>query len=121
MQNHETLGSRIKQSRLLRGYTQAQLAEKLNMTEANLSSYERGKSKPPLTVLERISEILNVKTNYLLSGNEIDEDSEKLHPTAQRIVDSLARADGLSDTDYDMIANQVENLIAYAKKNKKDS
>lgn len=115
-----TLGSRIRKSRLLRGYTQSQLAEKLNMTEANLSSYERDKSDPPLRVLEKIAVILNVPINYLLTGNKNDE-NEHLHPKAQKIVDSLARADGLSDADYDMIANQVETLIAYAKKNKKDT
>lgn len=35
---------------------------------------------------------------------------------ARRIIDSLARAGDLDDTDFDVIANQVELLIAYAKK-----
>lgn len=120
MLNPETLGARIKKWRLIRGLTQSQLAEKLGMTEANLSSYERDKSDPPLKVLEKIAEILKVKTSYLLNG-DIEDESDSLHPKAKKIVDSLARADGLSDADYDMIANQVETLIAYAKKNKKDS
>lgn len=35
---------------------------------------------------------------------------------ARRIIDSLARAGDLDDADFDAIADQVELLIAYAKK-----
>jgi len=61
-----SLGSRIKKYRRIRGYTQAQMADKLGMTEANFSSYERDKSKPPSEKLSQIATILNVSTDYLL-------------------------------------------------------
>ena len=61
-----SLGSRIKEYRKKRGYTQAQMAERLGMTEANFSSYERDKSKPPSEKLSQIASILNVSTDYLL-------------------------------------------------------
>lgn len=66
-----TLGSRIRQFRLKRGYTQSQMASKLKMTEANFSSYERNKSVPPSEKLSQIASILNVSTDYLLGHTNI--------------------------------------------------
>lgn len=65
-----TLGSRIKEFRRKRGFTQNQMAEKLNMTEANFSSYERNKSIPPSEKLNQISSILDVSTDYLLGRTD---------------------------------------------------
>lgn len=61
-----TLGKRIRETRIRRGLTQLQLAEKLGMTEANLSNYERDKIDPPSERLNQIAEILDVTTDYLL-------------------------------------------------------
>jgi len=65
-----TLGQRIRQSRTAKGMTQWQLAERLGMTEANISSYERDKSIPPTDKLIQIGKILNVSTQFLLHGTD---------------------------------------------------
>lgn len=64
------VGSRIREYRLKRGLTQGQIAEKLGMTEANFSSYERGKSIPPGDKLKQIAELLDVSTDYLLGQTD---------------------------------------------------
>jgi len=46
------------------------MANKLDMSEANFSSYERDKSEPPSEKLKQISLILNVSTDYLLGRTE---------------------------------------------------
>ncbi|NTZ20897.1 helix-turn-helix domain-containing protein [Paenibacillus sp. JMULE4] len=72
-----SLGSRIRECRRRRGYTQAQMADKLGMTEANFSSYERDKSQPPSEKLSQIASILGVSTDYLLFGDFEDKLQEK--------------------------------------------
>lgn len=67
-----TLGSRIKEYRTKRGFTQSQMANKLGMTEANFSSYERDKSAPPSDKLSQLSTILNVSADYLLFGENYE-------------------------------------------------
>ena len=57
----ERLSIAIKKS----GMTQAALAEKVDTSAANISNYCRGKSFPPLDVLERIAESLNVSIDFL--------------------------------------------------------
>lgn len=65
-----TLGSRIKKVRRMRGFTQKYMADQLNMTEANFSSYERDKSVPPSEKLNQISSILGVSTDFLLGKTD---------------------------------------------------
>lgn len=64
-----SLGKRIREYRVKQGLTQSQLASKLNMTEANVSSYERDKSMPPSEVLNNIANILGTSTDVLLGRN----------------------------------------------------
>lgn len=71
-----TLGSRIKEYRLKRGFTQSNMADKLNMTEANFSSYERDKSVPPSEKLSQISTLLGVSTDYLLGKTNVPRQVE---------------------------------------------
>ncbi|MBX5437666.1 MAG: helix-turn-helix transcriptional regulator [Alicyclobacillaceae bacterium] len=65
-----SLGKRLRQTRLRRGLTQSQLAERLGMTEANLSNYERDRTTPPSERLQQIAEILDVTTDYLLGRTD---------------------------------------------------
>lgn len=50
---HE-LGNKIKELRIKSNLTQNELAEKLNITQASLSSYETGTKKPTLETLMKI-------------------------------------------------------------------
>ena len=57
----ERLTIAIKKS----GMTQAEVAKAAKTSAANISNYCRGKSFPPLDVLERIAESLNVSIDFL--------------------------------------------------------
>lgn len=87
------LGSRIREYRRRRGYTQREMAAKLNMTEANFSSYERNKSRPPLDTLTAIASILGVPVEVLLGKSESDD-----YPKEGQRVNQEAHADGYADT-----------------------
>lgn len=92
-----SLGSRIKEYRVKRGYTQSQMAAKLDMTEANFSSYERDKSNPPSEKLSMIASILGVSSDYLLFGNESASDKirDLIKSYGQISDDSIYFEDGL--------------------------
>jgi len=45
----QMIGSRIKEIRTKKGFTQEQLAEKIDISPKYLSSIERGKENPTLT------------------------------------------------------------------------
>ncbi len=60
------MGERIKKLRTSKGYTQQQLAKRLNVTKSLISAYENGQRAPSYEVLIGISSIFKVSTDYLL-------------------------------------------------------
>ncbi len=64
--NQFTLGSFIRSLRTQKHMTQAQLAEKLNITATAVSKWERGLSFPDITLLPKLADILGVNVNDLM-------------------------------------------------------
>lgn len=52
------IGVRVKAARRVTGLTQAALAEAVGRTTEAISNVERGRSLPPLDLLERIAQVL---------------------------------------------------------------
>jgi len=59
-------GNTLKTLRLRDSLTQAQLAQKLQLTKSVISAYETGLRLPSYDVLIQIAKIFNVTTDYLL-------------------------------------------------------
>ncbi|MFC4812704.1 helix-turn-helix domain-containing protein [Paenibacillus sp. GCM10023250] len=57
---NDHLAGRVRAFRKLKGYTQQELAAKLDVSVAVLGSLERGTRKPDPKLLERISEALGI-------------------------------------------------------------
>lgn len=64
-------GSVIKELRESKKLTQADLAQKLNVSDKTVSKWETGKGYPDITLLEPIASIFDVSIAELLSGNAI--------------------------------------------------
>lgn len=75
MMNQIKIGKFIAECRRKKNLTQAQLAEKLNITDRAVSKWETGKSMPDSSIMLELSKILGITVNELLSGEEIDMES----------------------------------------------
>ena len=73
--NQTEIGRFIAKCRKEKKLTQAQLAEKLNITDRAVSKWETGKSMPDSSIMLELCEILGITVNELLSGEEIDMES----------------------------------------------
>jgi transcriptional regulator with XRE-family HTH domain len=73
-----TLGKNIKFLRTRRGFTQAVLAEKADISIIFLSSVERGTKYPKPDVLARIAKALEVEVFELFKGDLVPSDSKEL-------------------------------------------
>ncbi len=62
----ETLGQRIARLRKEKGFTQAELAEKIGIIQALISEYERDKLRPHCEMIIRFALALVVSTDELL-------------------------------------------------------
>ncbi|WP_028609746.1 helix-turn-helix domain-containing protein [Paenibacillus harenae] len=61
----------IKELRTKRGWSQDDLAERMGMTRANISNYERGLNKNiPSETLKKFADVFGVSSDYLLGKSE---------------------------------------------------
>lgn len=80
------IGAKVTEFRLSKKFTQAQLAEKLNVSVETISRMERGVSFPSLKTLENLSRALNVPLKSLFDF--IDEERPK-NPSFERELSKL--------------------------------
>lgn len=91
-----TFGDRLRQLRVEKRLTQAQVAQRLGLTKSVVSAYETGLRSPAYDVLIRLCGMLGVTTDYLLGV----EDTRTI------------RLDGLTDQESALITEMVEVLRA---------
>lgn len=75
--NQEKIGKFIAECRKNKNLTQAQLAEKLNMSNKSISKWETGKGMPDSSVMLELCNYLDISVNELLSGEYLNEDKYK--------------------------------------------
>ena len=68
-----SVGQTIAALRKKKGWTQVELAEKLQVSDKAVSKWERGISFPDITILIPLSEVLNVSLYDLLTGGSCHE------------------------------------------------
>ena len=92
---------RIKALRESRGWTQAELARRMNMTRNGINSWEQGLSMPSPQSLVDLARLFSVSTDYLLGVEK--------HNTVN--------VTGLDEKDVALIARLAERLRSAAKNN----
>lgn len=65
----------LKAIRKAKGYTQEELAIKLNVVRQTVSKLEKGLSAPDADVLSKIADVLDTKVSVLLGGAIPEEDA----------------------------------------------
>lgn len=71
--NQQKIGKFIFKLRKEKGLTQAELAEKLGVTDRSVSNWENGKCMPDLSLFIPISKEFGITVNDLMSGEIIDK------------------------------------------------
>ncbi len=90
----EKTGQLITELRKEKGLTQKQLAEALNVTDKAVSKWERGLSFPDISMLEPISEVLDISIMEILAGKKQDENETLSREEALKLInDSVELSD----------------------------
>ncbi len=80
----EKLGRRLAFFRKLRDMTQAELAEKVGLSNNFIALIESGKRAPSFETLEKLIEVLNVDVSQIFNFDELNE-----YETAEEIRERL--------------------------------
>lgn len=71
-----SLGSRLKNEREKRKWSQVDVAKKIGITNAVLSNYERDIRDPDTETLKKLAELYDVTTDYLLGRVDNNDEEE---------------------------------------------
>ena len=96
------MGRRIQLRRKQQGLTQEQLADRMNVSIQMISNLERGNKAIRIDNLINLSQILDVSTDYILTGKETQGDFHAL----------TARIEALSPANRKMIEMLVDYCIS---------
>ena len=109
-------GTRLKELRKKNGYTQVTLAEKLGVSKGTIAMWEVGKRKPDFETLCTLSEMFDVRTDYIL-GQSDDDSSITLSDVDIEQLGAWTTEESLKElfetylTIDDFGKRTVENLI----------
>lgn len=75
LMDNKKFGQFILQLRKEKGWTQLELAEKLNITDKAVSKWERGVGFPDIKMIEPLAEIFNVSVLEIMRSEKVSEQS----------------------------------------------
>lgn len=92
--NQLATGKFISKKRKEKNLTQAQLAERLGVSNKTISKWETGKCMPDYSVVKSLCEKLEISVAELMDGEEAEEKSVRVYDNEQ-IIDLLKRTQEL--------------------------
>jgi transcriptional regulator with XRE-family HTH domain len=119
----EELPTRIQNVREIRRISQKELAEKINVSQSNISSIENGYSQPTVEIITKITELLRIDIDELLSVDNYDYYVSHLTPQKLSLVKNRSAIaknsldiEGITDNQLDIIKNLI---IEFRRQNDK--
>ena len=106
--DHQNIAKRIKAARKLANLTQAELAEKIDISTNAVAKLENNLMTASLQTLLNIANVLNIDINYLFLDEEQANDGEV---NIDAFLDSLIHS--LSQKDKEFIIHIVNGLKLY--------
>lgn len=104
--NNEKIGSFIANLRKSKNMTQKELASKLNISDKAVSKWERGISLPDISILPKLSEILDIEISELLNG---EAKAPQQSDADNLILDTIKYA----DISGEFKANKIRLIAAF--------
>ncbi|WDZ99614.1 helix-turn-helix domain-containing protein [Mucilaginibacter sp. SJ] len=82
----ENFGERLKKLRLKNGLTQMQLAASLDMSNVQITRYEKNITKPTITIIKKLSKALAVRYEDLAGDMfDIADPTEEIENVVERL------------------------------------
>lgn len=94
-----TTGQKVKALRLAKGWTQTELAQKLNITKTYISHIENDRDIP-LPIIVKLAKIFETSPAYLMGWEKNPEQKHYLYKSV----------DELTDEQFDSLMNYFEGL-----------
>ena len=102
------ISEKIRRARKEAGFTQSELAEKLGVSQAMISAYEKGLRNPKLETLQKIANVLKVNI-FSLMDHDVYQMKYDIMPHANPITGELE----FSETEYIDLTDRAKYIDCY--------
>ena len=103
----KAFGVRLKELRKQKGWTQKELAGKVEIRFSQLNKFESGLHTPPPEKLIELAEILGTTVDYLLTGDR--SEATPLHNT--RLLDRFRALEAFAAEDQEAVIKLIDAMI----------
>ncbi len=119
---------KLQNLRKEKGWTQAELAEKVGVSCRSIQNYELGSRYPKRNILDKLCEVLETRIEYLVSSSDFlglveAEDGVRGVASAQQLLEcagALFAGGDISEDDKDKVMLALQNIYWKSKeKNRK--
>ena len=108
MIGNETFGQRLARIRKAKGYTQVELAQKLDIIQVLISDYECDKLRPYHEIIVRLAKALEISTDELLGVKPFEGKDVKVSLKLRR---RLQKIDALPPAKQKVILQTIDTYI----------
>ena len=105
------MGARIAALRKETGLSQAELAQRLQISASAMGMYEQGRREPSAQMLVELAQTLGVTTDYLLTGIPAPEQNEAL---GKMLLNRITTADRRLEKRADRPFSRQELAVLFA-------
>ena len=82
----DIVAKNLVELRMKAGFTQLELAEKINYTDKAVSKWERGEALPDIRVIVKIAEIYNISVDDIVSPHTVKKIKPKMNIGKKRLL-----------------------------------
>lgn len=103
---------KLRVLRKSKGWSQGQLAKKINADLQRVSKYERGVIWPTMELMARLAKVFNVSVDYLIRDEENATISKIKNPTLRHQIEEV---NDLPDKDQETVISFLDAFIKRRK------
>ena len=103
------ISERIQLLRKQKGLSQNELAEKVNISKAQMSRYISKNVQPPADILKNLADVLGVSVDFLLSGDTDQKAIENLSHV--EVLQQYKEVDNLPEEERKTIIKVISALL----------
>lgn len=105
------LGERIAALRRRAGISQAELAQRLQISASAMGMYEQGRREPSMETVVAMAKVFRVSTDYLLTGQPAEQEQEALQ---EMLLSRISAADRRLEERKDRPFSRQELAVLFA-------
>lgn len=98
------LGSQVRVFRDIRGFSQIELAERINVSKETVGKIERGTAAPSFRTLDKLCRELGISPRSLFPADKY----ERQKPASTALEKLISKASHLNDKDIEWILELLE-------------